>query len=375
MEALRQRWHRSFLSEGLTEVAVPKTRKKPKFELHLKIVDLNNVPLVSGTSFIKWHLPHSTAAEHRGRTDKFMIKDHKVSYDYDKIIPIRMTIDKNGMMQDAPIHFEVIQEYSSGGRGERIQLGNVKLNLAGYVEPSEAEGEDGIVRRYLMQDSKINSTLKISIFVKQLEGDRNFTTPQLKSAPVFGGIAGIMAGEQQGETDDSTGQMPSLNSKSRETGELQDMYRRTLAAYWAAQPGELKADECIEDIFAGGDGWGGSDATSPRGTHRRDQLAIGAESDDDHSEGRHQRLPHGSHKRGASRQNVRNGVESTSMKSSHISHKSIGRADGVSGRTSLEQQASNMKATAERERRKRSSEADELDLREDLRSWTISSYT
>lgn len=49
--------------------------------------------------------------------------------------------------------------------------------------------------------------------------------------------------------------MPSLSNKSRETGEIQDMYRRNLAAYWTAQPGELRADECIENIFAGGDGW------------------------------------------------------------------------------------------------------------------------
>ena len=40
------------------------------------------------------------------------------------------------------------------------------------------------------------------------------------------------------------------------------MYRRTLAASWQLIPGELNADECIEDIFAGGDGWtsaGGGD--------------------------------------------------------------------------------------------------------------------
>jgi hypothetical protein len=37
------------------------------------------------------------------------------------------------------------------------------------------------------------------------------------------------------------------------------MYRRTLAASWQLIPGELNADECIEDIFAGGDGWSGPD--------------------------------------------------------------------------------------------------------------------
>ena len=34
-----------------------------------------------------------------------------------------------------------------------------------------------------------------------LEGDRNFIAPTLKTAPVFGGIAGIMAGEQADPDD------------------------------------------------------------------------------------------------------------------------------------------------------------------------------
>lgn len=33
------------------------------------------------------------------------------------------------------------------------------------------------------------------------------------------------------------------------------MYRCTLAASWQLQAGELNPEECIEDIFAGGDGW------------------------------------------------------------------------------------------------------------------------
>jgi hypothetical protein len=58
------------------------------------------------------------------------------------------------------------------------------------------EVEEGVVRRYLMQESKINSTLKVGIAMKQVDGERNFTAPPLKSAAVFGGIAGIIAGEQ-----------------------------------------------------------------------------------------------------------------------------------------------------------------------------------
>ena len=157
---------------------------------------------------MKWHLPSSTSAEHRGRTEKSLIKEHKVSWDYTRTIPVRLTIDKNNNLQECAINLEVVQDYNSGGRGEKITLGFVSINLAEYVEESEGtgpDGEEGITRRYLMQESKINSTLKVGITMKQVDGERNFVAPPLKTAPVFGGIAGIMTGEQ-GDQDDPGGE-------------------------------------------------------------------------------------------------------------------------------------------------------------------------
>jgi hypothetical protein len=130
--------------------------------LQSKIIDLNNVPYITGRSFIKWNLPHSTAAEHQGRTEKCRIKEHKVQYHYEANIPVRLTIDKTGILQETFIHFEVLYEVTSGEKDERIALGYIKLNLAEYVWASEQEGEEAVSRRYLMQDSKINSTLKVS---------------------------------------------------------------------------------------------------------------------------------------------------------------------------------------------------------------------
>ncbi|KAK3336880.1 N-terminal C2 in EEIG1 and EHBP1 proteins-domain-containing protein [Cercophora scortea] len=300
--------------------------RKPKFDLHLKIYDLNNVPLVSGVSLIKWHLPHSIHGEHRGRTSKCPIANHRVEYGYSKLVPLRIAIDRNNNLAECLIEFDVLQEFNLGGGGsgvsgrdEKINLGTVRLNLSEYVEESEAilrdgttatafrasitspgpgdrsthhrkrsslsgitvggpdtsprsshrsEPEDdpgtvdvqeGVVRRYLMQESKINSTLKISILMVQVDGERNYIAPPLRTAPVFGGIAGIVAGgdalEHPDATPDASGQVPSLSNKSRDIFELQDAYRRVLAASWASQPGELPADQCIEDIFAGGDGF------------------------------------------------------------------------------------------------------------------------
>ncbi|KAK5626789.1 hypothetical protein RRF57_002504 [Xylaria bambusicola] len=208
------------------------------------------------------------------------------------------------------------------GRDERISLGNIRLNLSEYVEESEnytrrstasriaggldhardkigqhvphrklsvgrsasegerpgasfstsvpmqhpeendivdEEAEEGIVRRYLMQDSKINSTLKIGILMVQADGERNYVAPPLKSATMFmGGISSIITGANEQldgeESSDPGGALPSM-IKSREAAEAQDIYRRALAASWDCHPGELHADECIEDIFAGGSGW------------------------------------------------------------------------------------------------------------------------
>ncbi|KAM6523899.1 hypothetical protein FSOLCH5_004510 [Fusarium solani] len=255
--------------------------RKPKFELHLKIYDLNNVPLVSGQSFIKWNLAHSMNAEHRGRTAKCPIANHRVDYSFVTLVPsIRISIDRNNNLAECPIEFEVIQEF---GISEKMTLGVVRLNLSEYVEESEAFGkdvaspgrmrsgsigvsptrsatgrprrdsdvvEDGIVRRYLMQDSKVNSTLKIGILMVQVDGERSYVAPPLKTAPVFGGIGGIM-GES---VEDDAGPVPSI-SKSRDTAELHDLYRSVLAASWCRQPSELSAEEVIEDIFSGGNGW------------------------------------------------------------------------------------------------------------------------
>ncbi|KAJ4304845.1 hypothetical protein N0V90_000373 [Kalmusia sp. IMI 367209] len=343
----------AFAAHTLT-IPVPKNRR-PKFELHLRIIDLNNVPLVSGNSFVKWHLPHSTAAEHRGRTEKRPIKDHKVSYDYEVKLPVKLVVDKNGMLQESFVEFEVIQEYSGGGKAERITLGNVKLNLAEYVEQSEVNRveaeEPGVTRRYLMQNSKINSTLKISVFMRQTEGDRNFVAPALKTAQVFSGIAGIVSGEQ-GDAED-VGTTPSLSAGSREAGELQDMYRRTLAAYWSAQPGELKADECIEDIFSGGDGWG--DREKPYGHQTGRIRFVSGDSSGSMSEGE-SRLKGNSIQR-KSHETLRPGDVSTSSTS--------GRGRG------LEQQAHQMQVEAKRERRKPFHEVDEFEVREDLCSWQM----
>ncbi|KAI9734425.1 MAG: hypothetical protein M1818_006813 [Claussenomyces sp. TS43310] len=359
---------------------VPKGRR-PKFELTLKIIDLNNVPFTSGASYVKWHLPGSTSAEHRGKTDKAIIKEHKVVWEYEKTLVVRLTIDKTNMLQECLINFEVVQDYNYGGRGEKITLGHVGLNLAEYVESYDEGDDEGVTRRYLMQESKINSTLKIGISMAQVDGERNFIAPPLKTAPVFGGIAGIMGGEK-GDSEE-IGSLPMLN-KTREAGELQDMYRRTISAYWASQAGELPADQCIEDIFAGGTGWASKTKQDKVPQPRQhdlpgDQTAHFGEYErwiNKRSHHHHHRKNSGSSP--ASRTTT--GPRNTGPGTGHRHTKSKEQADlkngtnDITGGVDMNLHSSSLDVTEKGrsgDHFKNVHEISEFDIKEDLRSWRV----
>lgn len=202
---------------------------------------------------------------------------------------------------------------------------------------------------------------QIGVYMKHVEGDKTYTAPPLKTAPVFGGIAGIMTAEQADGDDGSN--VPSMSSYARESGKLQDMYRRTLAASWLAQAGELPADKCIENIFAGGDGWAADHEpgvnTSPR---------LGGSTEEDDSDGDNRTL------RGHKRHTSGTGSRGT-IKPTHQEWKSSktepGNTGAVSGRGSIADHVQSG-SDAKNHAHKRTHEIDEITSRDDLRSWQIS---
>lgn len=129
---------------------------------------------------MKWRLPSSSAVEHHGQTDKAIILDHRAHWNYEKHLQVRLTVDRTQTLHECEIHFDIVQDFDSGtGHADRNMLGRVRLNLAEYVDKSDAAGdeeEEGIVRRYLMQDSKVNSTLRVGVLMRLVEGERTFKT-------------------------------------------------------------------------------------------------------------------------------------------------------------------------------------------------------
>ena len=170
----------------------------------------------------------------------------------------------------------------------------------------------------------------------------------------------------QGSGDDD-GHMPSMSSKTRELGKLQDMYRRTLAASWAAQEGELPADQCIENIFAGGDGW--AQGTHHQGIHSPKPSSGSTNSNDSETDRRTLKAHRRVTSTGYSQK-----PKSTSKAHFHSSSRSnkISDNSGVSGRTSIQQQVQSNAAETPIHNWRRADDVDEFTAREDLRSWEIS---
>jgi hypothetical protein len=185
----------------------------------------------------------------------------------------------------------------------------------------------------------------------------HFGRPPLKTAMVFGGIAGIVPAEH-GDPDD-LGRIPSINT-SRETGDLQDMYRRTLAASWTCREGELPPDQLIEDLFGGGSGWTAAVSTSRStrsGPEEYDDSGSTSDTDSRRTIQGH-RLSPNPEKRLKS---------STSL---HSRNGSKGHDDSMSG--SIERQIYDSSKEKRWRNRSQVREISEFNVRRDLRSWDIS---
>src|SRR5271156_5615515 len=219
---------------------------RPKLKLSVQIHELSSIPLVTGQVFVKWHVLHSSSGECRGKTERAPIIDHKAGWqDYRRECTFKVSVGRNGMLLERMLIMEVWVEMISGR--ERIRIGNVAVNLSEYASVKSE------TRRYLLQESKMNSTIKVTIAVTHVEGMRDYTTPPLKKAQMFHGITNLLA--ENKDLPQISRDFEQYNSKHVLPSPTQDMYRRTFAAQWRVQAGELAPGDVVEDIFKGGSGW------------------------------------------------------------------------------------------------------------------------
>jgi hypothetical protein len=195
--------------------------------------------------------------------------------------------------------------------------------------------------------------------------DTDIRRPHLKSATVFGGIAGVVHSSEQPIDPDELGRLASMDTKSGEITDMQDMYRRTLAASWSSRAGDLPADELIEELFSGSSCWNNdahnANAELPAKGHRDSLLAPEAVP----RQGRSGKILSSS---------FEHRPKSTSSNRSRSSSKtpdSLAALGHPKKGGSIEQQLYEGVKTRAYKTSDTSNELSEFDVREDLRSWEV----
>ncbi|RIA92967.1 N-terminal C2 in EEIG1 and EHBP1 proteins-domain-containing protein [Glomus cerebriforme] len=241
---------------SLSSLVIPRNRKV-QFELEILIQELVNVPLVTGLYYIKWKLKNGKKTN--GMTERAPIKYHSIAWNYKLHNSVQIIIGKDGVLMPCELIIKVKQELSGGK--EVNNIGRLLLNLSEYV------GLNTMTRRYLLQDSKINSTLKLTINMKQTFGNVVFKVPPLKKTQIFGGIAGIISERTERQDDERSLQFgPNLGihymARSRSATSLRSAYysqatqvRPTTSSLVAnsflRKVGDKSPTDVIDKIFMG----------------------------------------------------------------------------------------------------------------------------
>ncbi|SAM00710.1 hypothetical protein [Absidia glauca] len=169
--------------------------RKVEYEINLVIQDITNIPLVSGSYFVKWRLRNATHST--GVTTKEPIKDHTVEWFSSVTTMAELVISKQHMLQPCELKLEIYQEV--GGTGAAKQMGSLSINMSEYATSGS------ITRRYLLEECKFNSFIKLSIDMKQVtKVEEPFDVPPLTKPHRQTDISVMIANTAPEKTEDGS---------------------------------------------------------------------------------------------------------------------------------------------------------------------------
>ncbi|KAI8076737.1 N-terminal C2 in EEIG1 and EHBP1 proteins-domain-containing protein [Halteromyces radiatus] len=168
--------------------------RKVAFEINFIIQDITNVPLVSGSYFVKWKL--QKASQSTGITTKEHIKEHCVVWSFPVTTTAELVISKQHLLTPCELKLEIFQQV--GGSNAK-QMGSLSINLSEYATSGF------ITKRYLLEECKFNSFIKLSIEMKQITNvDEPFSVPPLTKPPRQTDISVMISNTASEKKEDSS---------------------------------------------------------------------------------------------------------------------------------------------------------------------------
>ncbi|KAJ3777523.1 hypothetical protein FB446DRAFT_717299 [Lentinula raphanica] len=131
-----------------------------------------------------------TYSNSRGITPFYELKDHAVVWEHPLDVVIKMDIDRE-TSELMPNEFKlvVMQRVIPGDPNapRNPRLGALYLDLSEYA----GVGKE-VTRTYLLRDTKMNATVKLTINVEHVGGDTNYIAPPLPKGEIFNGVAELL---------------------------------------------------------------------------------------------------------------------------------------------------------------------------------------
>jgi len=169
-------------------------RKKRRltFEVGLVVHELSHIPFAAGDVFVKWKLPGSMGRSgSSGLTEAVRIRDDHTAR-WGKRFPafnVTLSVDDATNMLD-PLILRLSVRVNTTASMKHTRLGVVLLDLAEYA------GTAKTCRKCLLQESDVNSSLRVTVYMEQKKGDPMFRS----RAPTRGVVA-----SDDGDDDDGDG--------------------------------------------------------------------------------------------------------------------------------------------------------------------------
>ncbi|PVV04959.1 hypothetical protein BB560_000525 [Smittium megazygosporum] len=136
-----------------------------QFDFNIKFESLDNITLINNLFYLKWNLAGSS-----GSTENLPVSGHSVKLDINLNSKLKIPHDRAKRLTHCNLSVRVGMIKSNN---KKARFGDLVVNLSEYARFNDTS------RRFILQNCKVNATLKISISATQIAGITDFITPAL----------------------------------------------------------------------------------------------------------------------------------------------------------------------------------------------------
>ncbi|KAI0752470.1 N-terminal C2 in EEIG1 and EHBP1 proteins-domain-containing protein [Daedaleopsis nitida] len=150
-------------------------------------------PPPTPTPIINGHTNSSTSvsrSEARGMTPWAHLQSYNVKWEHSVNVVVQMDVHREtGDLLPNELRLVVMQRVVSGDPDapQQPRLGAVHLNLAEYADAGQ------VTRRYLLRQSKINATLKLTVELEHIGGEKHYKPPPLRKGEILASVSGLLS--------------------------------------------------------------------------------------------------------------------------------------------------------------------------------------